>query len=69
MERLYINKNVIFEGEAEQEQLECFTYFDINRYLRTQEFKEIEARWLREQAERNKAKNGETSFGEDAEQK
>ena len=69
LEKLYFNKNVIFEGEAEQEQLECFTYFDINRYLRTQEFKEIEARWLREQAERNKAKNGETSFGEDAEQK
>lgn len=42
LERLYINKNVIFEGEAEQEQLECFTYFDINRYLRSPEFREID---------------------------
>ena len=69
LEKLYFNKNVIFEGEAEQEQLECFTYFDINRYLRTQEFKDIEARWLKEQAERNRVKNNDTSFGEDDEQK
>lgn len=68
-EKLYFNKNAIFEGEAEQEQIECFTYFDINRYLRTQDFKDIEARWLREQAKRNTSKKDETSFGEDAEQK
>ena len=42
LEKLYFNKNVIFEGEAEQEQLECFTYFDINRYLRSPEFRKID---------------------------
>ena len=34
-------ENTIFEGEAEQEEIECFTDYDINKYLRGPELKEI----------------------------
>ena len=41
LDKLFASKNTIFEGEAEQEEIECFTDYDINKYLRGPELKEI----------------------------
>ena len=42
LDRVFEIKNKIFEGEAEQEEIKCFTYYDVDKYLKSQEFKKIE---------------------------
>lgn len=61
LEKLYAMKNKIFEGEAEQEEIECFTYYDIERYVRSEEFKGLQADWEQEQI---KEENNGTSYGD-----
>ena len=41
LDKVYANKNTLFEGEAEQEEIECFTYYDLDKYLKSEEFEKV----------------------------